>query len=140
MKRDDTGPVRQIDLSASRHSARLARQFVREALDEWGYQHIEDAVTLTVTELVTNAVVHAHSAATVTLLDHRGGVQVRVQDEDPMAPELQSPTPDESGGRGMVLIDALSDQWGVEPAPPGKIVWLDITGDRPVAGYVPSPL
>jgi len=119
--------VRSIDLSPETVSASKARTFVRDTLSEWGYDAVEPDVSLAVSELVTNAVVHAHSPTCVTLLDLRDGVQLRVRDDTPEPPTMLEPREADTGGRGMFLVDSVADNWGVEAAPPGKVVWLDIT-------------
>jgi anti-sigma regulatory factor (Ser/Thr protein kinase) len=86
-----------------------------------------DSLTLAVSELVTNAVLHARSSTLVTLVNCDDAVQVRVQDEDPHSPNVRDTDLESLHGRGLQLVGEVSDQWGVQPAPPGKIVWLDIT-------------
>lgn len=95
---------------------------------DWGYEAFEADVSLAVTELVTNAVVHAASDVLVTLVDRDGAVQVRVGDRGPAPPRLIHPNSTSTGGRGVMLVDAVADHWGIEPDPPGKTVWLDISG------------
>lgn len=123
---DDSAACR-IELDADRQSARRAREFVQETLYRWGHSRLEDEVSLAVTELVTNALIHAGSSTTVTLVDLGDGVQLRVRDDQPFPPQLQDASVDDTHGRGMMLIEALGDRWGVVPTPPGKTVWLDIT-------------
>lgn len=118
--------IRQIDLTAEPTAASRARWFAREVVQEWGYKGCEDEVALAVTELVANAVVHARSATSLTLLDTGSGVQIRVRDDEPTPPSVRTFSIDDTNGRGMFLVESLSDHWGIEPAPPGKVVWLDI--------------
>lgn len=127
MDRKQQDAVRHIALKPDRRSAHDAREFVHQTLTEWGCDGIADEVTLAVSELVTNAVIHAHSAASLTLIETSSGIQVRVQDNDPEHPTVRWVAEDDFGGRGMHIVDALSDSWGIEAAPPGKIVWLDIS-------------
>jgi len=126
MKNTSPDGIRHIDLRADPVAPGRARVFVRATLSEWGYESVESDVCVAVSELITNAVVHAQSATSLTLVDLRGGVRVTVRDEDPVAPVLNQAGETDTGGRGMFLVDALSDNWGVEPDPPGKVVWLDI--------------
>lgn len=116
----------QIDLLADRRSAHRARVFVRDTLAVWGREEMVSDVTLAVSELVTNAVVHARSSASLTLRNLPDGVRVQVKDGEPAQPEYRCVSEDALGGRGMHIVAAISDGWGVESSPPGKVVWLDI--------------
>ncbi|MFD4034987.1 SpoIIE family protein phosphatase [Streptomyces sp. NPDC058637] len=120
-------------------SVATARAFVRDTLQGWGYTDVvDDAVVLT-SELVTNAVVHAGTAADVLCLRTEDGVRVEVADH---YPEREIPlqnsgldfgSPDREGGRGLLLCAALASRWGVEYSPTRKHVWFQLDlPDRPV--------
>ena len=119
--------TRRIDLPADVLSAAEARAFVRQVLRDWGLPGMEPETTLAVSELVTNAVIHAHSATRVILHDMDGVIQLRVADQLPDSPDLVFADKEDLGGRGMLLVDSVSESWGVDDCPPGKVVWLDIT-------------
>jgi anti-sigma regulatory factor (Ser/Thr protein kinase) len=121
---------RHIDLAGDRSAARQARAFAQEALADWHRENMMDEVSLAVSELVTNAVVHAESDVTLTLVDLDSVVQIRVQDDQPKPPQVRRAATYETGGRGLQIVTTLSSRWGVDPAPPGKVVWLDITGPQ----------
>ncbi len=118
---------RILELTVDTRAAKLAREFVRETLTLWGREDLEGPATLAVSELVTNAVLHARSATRVTLMNYGDSIQVRVHDDHSGAPKLRDPEPDETGGRGILLVEALSAHWGIDNEIPGKTVWLDIT-------------
>ncbi len=118
---------RHIELAADTRSAASARAFVRDTLSDWGFQRVEPEASLAVSELVTNAVVHAESAPSVTLVNLGGSIRIKVRDSEPGLPRVEHPRQTDTHGRGMVMVEALSSSWGVEIAPPGKIVWLDIS-------------
>ncbi|KPC63393.1 hypothetical protein ADL29_15870 [Streptomyces chattanoogensis] len=113
-------------------SVATARAFVRDTLQGWGYADIvDDAVVLT-SELVTNAVVHAGTAADVLCLRTDGGVRISVADR---YPEREIPVrgarqamvhPDREGGRGLLLCGALAARWGVEYTAAQKHVWFQL--------------
>lgn len=113
-------------------SVATARAFVRDTLQGWGFSDIvDDAVVLT-SELVTNAVVHAGTAADVLCLRTEHGVRVEVADH---YPEREIPLqdsghdighPDREGGRGLMLCGALASRWGVEYSPTQKHVWFQL--------------
>lgn len=117
----------QIRLEADRQAPSEARRFVREALAAWNQAELADSIMLAVSELVTNAVLHAHSATSVTLVNCDDVVHLQVRDADPSEPQVRPMDETAVNGRGMQLVGQVSDQWGVLPSPPGKIVWLDIT-------------
>jgi PAS domain S-box-containing protein len=111
-------------------SVATARGFVRDTLQGWGMADlIEDAVVLT-SELVTNAVVHAGTAAEVRCLRDTRGVRVEVVDRHP---ERELPLTEVSrghidltseGGRGLMLCAALASRWGVDYTAADKCVWF----------------
>ncbi|MFI6630757.1 ATP-binding protein [Nonomuraea fuscirosea] len=118
------------DLPATPETASVARRLVRETLAAWGLPGLADDLALVVSEVVTNAVVHAKSAMTLSL--HRQGWSVRgeVADHGPVWPTPLSARPNEEHGRGLAIVAAYSERWGVDPAPFGKIVWF-VCEERP---------
>ncbi|MFE0800363.1 ATP-binding protein [Streptomyces sp. NPDC058812] len=103
-----------------------ARDWTREHLQALGWTHslpqtVED-VLLTVSELVTNAHVHAHSAARLVVTWDGCCLHITVHDDAAALPTPRPPSGDRLGGRGMLLVDALSDDWGTRPCPHGKSV------------------
>ena len=85
---------------------------------------IED-VLLLVSELVTNAVLHAGTDLRVTASVQAGLVSVSVGDGDPLhAPVLAARGPDATSGRGVMLVNALASDWGVELDEGWKVVWF----------------
>ncbi|MFJ6465097.1 SpoIIE family protein phosphatase [Streptomyces sp. NPDC091387] len=128
-------------------SVATARAFVRDTLQGWGYTDVvDDAVVLT-SELVTNAVVHAGTAADVLCLRTEDGVRVEISDHYPEREiPLQSTgpdfgSPDREGGRGLLLCAALASRWGVEYSPAHKHVWFQLDlPDRPVGIRSAGPL
>lgn len=127
-------------------SVAAARGFVRDTLQGWGLADvIDDAVVLT-SELVTNAVVHAGTAADVICLREDSGIRVEVVDRHPerelplQESSHQPGSPDREGGRGLLLCAALASRWGVEYTASDKRVWfrLDMP-DRPVGTRSAGP-
>lgn len=118
----------QIRLDATTTSPREARRFVADTLSRWGDDSLVEAAALLVSELVTNAVVHARSDVDV-VVDRSGGRAVlRVEVHDGSA---QRPMPgvfdlEALSGRGLALIEAMSTRWGVEAHSAGKRVWFEL--------------
>ena len=122
-------------LSRGPQSARAARRLTRTTLRDWGLASLaEDAETI-VGEFVANAVTHAAEAAAsdrrpsaenhgLRLLRRTGEVICAVLDPSDVAPVLKKPCSIEEAGRGLQMVDALSDVWGWSPlAGRGKAVW-----------------
>ncbi|MER6618371.1 SpoIIE family protein phosphatase [Streptomyces xantholiticus] len=128
-------------------SVATARAFVRDTLQGWGHSDVvDDAVVLT-SELVTNAVVHAGTAADVLCLRSEDGVRVEVADR---YPEREVPIQgagrtianlDSENGRGLLLCAALASRWGVEYTPTHKTVWFQLDlPQRPVGTRSAGPV
>jgi anti-sigma regulatory factor (Ser/Thr protein kinase) len=120
--------VTSIVLPAERSAASQARHFTRDVLArlEVSPAVIDDAELL-VSELVTNAVLHARSASRVDVDRRDGRVRVTVRDESPVAPQLRNNGADVVTGRGLVLVDRLARTWGVDRAGgTGKVVWFEL--------------
>ncbi|MEV4559726.1 SpoIIE family protein phosphatase [Kitasatospora sp. NPDC049285] len=115
-------------------SAAAARGFVRDALLGWDLPEVVDDAVVLVSELVTNAVVHAGTAAEVACLREDETVRIEVTDRHPERglPSFANVTlnsdryadPDGEGGRGLLMCSALSSSWGVEYAAGRKTVWF----------------
>ncbi|MEU2023348.1 SpoIIE family protein phosphatase [Streptomyces sp. NPDC016469] len=128
-------------------SVATARAFVRDTLQGWGYTDVvDDAVVLT-SELVTNAVIHAGTAADVLCLRTEDGVRVEIADHYPereiplQTTGLDLGSLDSENGRGLLLCAALASRWGVEYSPTRKHVWFQLDlPDRPVGVRSAGPL
>jgi anti-sigma regulatory factor (Ser/Thr protein kinase) len=118
---------KDIALPATPFSCRIARQFVRSVIGG-----VEDPrVALVVTELVANAVVHAHAEPQLRVGWDGQTLDVEVEDDGPGRPELRSPGPLTASGRGLALVDRIADAWGVASPPEAesdhrKVVWARI--------------
>ena len=110
-------------------AVRLARRATRDTLAAWHLAHLEETAVLLVSELVTNAVLHAMDTGAIGLeLTSAGSwLRVEVQDGDPTWREMSEPADCESGF-GFVLVDALADRWGLRRISAGKAVWAELNG------------
>ena len=115
-------------------SARTARRFVAGVLEEWGCDELQDGAALLVSELVTNAVVHAHS--TVELAVHLRPDRVRVEVIDSAREHVRrrDAKDDEQSGRGMALIEALAVAWGIDTLLSGTSGWFEMERPAESAG------
>jgi anti-sigma regulatory factor (Ser/Thr protein kinase) len=119
-----TSWTHRVKLAADTVSVSEARLFVRDRLRDHGLAQIEGDVQLVVSERATNALTHAHTAFTVTL--HGDGLLVVLTVEDgsseqPTVLKVEAMAP---GGRGMLIVEMLSQDWGcVERPGAAKSVW-----------------
>lgn len=123
----DLGPhAAALALAMDARAPAAARRFVHAHLLAWGCASAVDDAELVVSELVTNAVVHARSHPHLVLaLDDRG-VRIEVLDDSRRVPVLRQLDDHAESGRGMYLVDAFSAAWGVEVAERGKRVWVEL--------------
>ncbi len=112
--------------SEAPESAAAARQFVRRAVAGLPPDTV-DAIELMVSELATNCIRHTQTEFELILERTPQGVRIEVADRGRGAPQMRSPTIDEPTGRGLRIVEMLSDAWGVEFAPQGgKTVWFTL--------------
>lgn len=116
-----------LELPPDASSAGLARRFVRDTCERWGVEESVDELLLVVSELVTNALVHAGTGCSLRLTWRGDAVRVDVTDEGGGDPDPQLAATDDEHGRGLFLISAMSSAWGVEPADGGgKSIWAEL--------------
>ncbi|WP_189532216.1 ATP-binding protein [Streptomyces roseolilacinus] len=132
-------PEREFTMrfTSTPRGARLARRLVSHRLDDWGHPYtspINEALTLITAELTANAVRHGHVPGRdfhvqLTLVEDTFRIEVtdtRTEKQPPITP----PAPDSlsESGRGLLLVAALADDWGVSPrrTAPGKTVWAEL--------------
>jgi anti-sigma regulatory factor (Ser/Thr protein kinase) len=107
-------------------SVGAARRFTRAALHRHGiHPDIVDTATLLVSELATNAVVHATSTIQLRI-DVGDEIRVEVRDASVDAPEVAELGPNGESGRGLAIVTTLADHWDWSPRPPGKVVWFEL--------------
>ena len=109
----------------------LARRAIRRQLAEWGVPDSSPVVELLVTELVTNAMRHAHGMIRFTLWYEEGLLRGEVEDANPEPPRLLAIRRDDEQGRGLQLVERLSCCWGSTRTAAGKAVWFELPVGRP---------
>jgi Histidine kinase-like ATPase domain len=135
-----------LPLGALPTAVPCARAYIRVMLDEWRLPALADSAELIVSELVTNSVKASADrngrprysedglpVVHLRLACDQAGVLVEVWDSVPSPPAARRAGPDEENGRGLALIQALSNRWGWTTVPgwPGKVVWAELReGDR----------
>lgn len=106
-------------------SAWAARRFVESTLQSSAFSASTDVVCLLTSELVANAVLHAHTPFELTIDLDADVVLVAVHDGDARSPQPSAdPGTEATCGRGLYLVDELSAEWGVLEDDLGKSVWF----------------
>ncbi|MFJ5231825.1 SpoIIE family protein phosphatase [Kitasatospora sp. NPDC088391] len=104
---------------------------LRDALRRWGVPELIDTAELLASELVTNAIRHTDRDAMFTARLYqdagRARLRVEVEDESDLWPTRRTPGEQASSGRGLMLVEALADAWGVEPRGTGKRMWFELS-------------
>ncbi|NPC98337.1 response regulator [Nocardioides sp. zg-DK7169] len=126
----------ELDLPQDLASVREARSLVRSTLATWDLEHLHDEACLVVSELATNAINHARSSFLVRLSLNPTTVRIEVGDGGRGTPEPQPHSATREGGRGMLLVAAMSASWGIDRSEDGKVVWAELA--RETAGH-PGP-
>ena len=118
-----------LALAADAGAPAQARQYVAAHAQGVPVDVTNDAILL-VSELVTNAVEHGRPNISLSLSLHPPGLGVAVRDHGATfpVPAPRTPEPTMSRGRGLMIVEALSSSWGIEPhnPPPGKVVWFEM--------------
>jgi anti-sigma regulatory factor (Ser/Thr protein kinase) len=118
--------VLSVELPPEPASATRARQLARERLRVVCSPEALETVALLVTELVTNAILHAGTALQLVIEIRTHHIRVCVEDSSPRAPEVRHYDTDAVTGRGLALVEQLATSWGVDNTPTGKAVWCEI--------------
>jgi len=118
------------DFASRPESVSEVRAFTRDALA--GLDVAVDDVVLCVTELATNAVRHSsphEGTFHLDILADRDKLRVECHDSGSRKPTLLTPSDADEGGRGLLLVQALTSRWGVGATAAGKCVWFEIDSD-----------
>ena len=113
----------QIELAAKPSSIMRVRDFVCLCLVQHDLLHLLEDVRLVASELTSNAVTHARTPFVVTLAEVGPSVLLTVQDGAAPVPETAVHDPMARNGRGMVIVNALAREWGVDGDGRSKSVW-----------------
>jgi hypothetical protein len=127
---DPMGRVHWADVTRTfagrREDTRAARGFVLGMLGPWRGEQLAADTALVVTELATNAVVHAGSAFSVSLTLSGGAIRISVGDTLPLGPRGADQELTAAPGHGLGVVAAMATRWGVETVPGGKAVWAEL--------------
>ncbi|MBA2533323.1 MAG: PAS domain S-box protein [Nocardioidaceae bacterium] len=124
--------TRAVTLLPELASAGAARRMLREVLTDNDREAWAESAELAVSEVVANAVLHAHTPIEMAIEVRTEDVRVEVRDSNPEMPVPQHRAPDATTGRGMALVAALTHQCGVRSlGGEGKIVWFTVGAEPP---------
>ncbi|MCP3819495.1 ATP-binding protein [Streptomyces sp. A3M-1-3] len=108
------------------------RRIMRMHLQLWGLSALVDAAQLCVTELVTNTITHVGAGTPTTLAVSMNGTHLRIEVHDPCTrelPTLLAVEQDSECGRGITLVDAVADRWGVVLRADSKVTWCELDAE-----------
>jgi anti-sigma regulatory factor (Ser/Thr protein kinase) len=130
----------QITLPRNPSSVAAARRFIEARATAWLFpEPAGEQLVLIGSELVTNAVLHARTELTLTL-EHRGDrVRISVRDRSKAPATLRHYRADALTGRGLGVVAALSDSWGISAAADGKVVWAELAANGDHDAGTPGP-
>lgn len=115
-----------LDLPPAPEAAAAARRYVRQQLTRWQLEDLLEPVLLLTSELVTNAILHAGTRLTVCVQREGIGVRVEVRDGSTVPPRRRRRSFTATTGRGVQLLESLSDRWGARTFADGKLVWFTV--------------
>jgi anti-sigma regulatory factor (Ser/Thr protein kinase) len=116
--------VSEVQLEHDLRAPTRARHWLRHACRAWGCTDLAPDAELLVGELTTNAVLHAGTGCVVEAFFDDPALWVGVGDGAPGDLSWAVPALDAERGRGLMIVDALANAWGVEATPAGKSVWF----------------
>ncbi|MFI6442997.1 ATP-binding protein [Kitasatospora sp. NPDC050543] len=117
----------EVRLPSRPQSASLARRLVLSVLQSWELHQLLEAGELLTGELIANAVKHACGRTIGLQVQRRPGwLRVEVRDSSRALPCLIVAEPGGLTGRGLMVVDELSDRWGADLLPRGKSVWFEL--------------
>ncbi|HEV3170075.1 MAG TPA: ATP-binding protein [Actinocrinis sp.] len=123
--------TRSVHLAAEVTAPRSARDFLAAACSAWHTEWLSATAGLALSELVSNAVLHAGTDLDVELRLGDGWLRLSVHDGSPVLPLPRQHEPGAFGGHGLDFVSRLADSWGVAPGPDGgKTVWCALRADK----------
>jgi anti-sigma regulatory factor (Ser/Thr protein kinase) len=138
-------PRAVLDLGAVRTAPRCARAWTREILWEWGAAELADTAELVASELVTNSLNASAgldlAAIRLVLTLDKGELAILVRDNHPGVPLTVRPGADDESGRGLLIVEQLSDRCGWYPLHDpehAKVTWAVISAAGQAPGLLPA--
>ena len=122
----ELGTSYRMGFTVGEHSAGHMRRILRMFLTRWRLDRLADSASLALTELVANVVRHVPGRrCTVLILREPHGLRVEVADRVPGTLVAKAADPLAESGRGLALVEAVTDRWGCAESADGKTVWFE---------------
>jgi anti-sigma regulatory factor (Ser/Thr protein kinase) len=118
-----------LDFTAEPEEVAALRRVMRLHLGVWGLHEVTDVAQLCVSELVSNIIKHVGVGTPATLAVSMNGTRLRIELHDPdthARPALVEAGSDCEAGRGMAIVDAVADRWGVSLRADRKVTWCEL--------------
>ena len=117
-----------------------ARRWARAVVTAWDADDLEWELSQLLTEVVTNAVLHAGTTLRVVLEQDAasGRLRCEVTDGSPARPRVRRHSTEATTGRGLQLLESVATSWGVQPVGGGKTVWFELDGEGGGRGGLPG--
>ncbi|MFF9670200.1 ATP-binding protein [Streptomyces eurythermus] len=132
----------RVPFAAEPREVPALRRIIRQHLAHWGLLGVAEAAQLCVSELATNVIRHVGVGVRATLVVSMEGTNLRLEVRDPSMDQLPTSVRtegQEEGGRGLALVDAMSEKWGVSLRADGKATWCELaTTLTSPHGHVPD--
>jgi CheY-like chemotaxis protein/anti-sigma regulatory factor (Ser/Thr protein kinase) len=125
-----SGETATFELANDDHAVGESRRFLTEQCQRWRCDDLLEDAAIVVSELVSNAIRHAESASELRMRYASGVLRIELLDSSPAVPQPRNPHITDSGGRGLLLIAALSHAWGVDSHAEGKVVWAEFSATQ----------
>ena len=116
----------ELQFEPDRSNVAAARRFVMDAVHRLNKDEVADIAELLVSELVTNAVLHAGTTVQLRVLDDGSAVRIEVSDGVKAKPSRRHYSAEAATGRGLGLVEALAADWGTRNEASGKTVWCTV--------------
>lgn len=129
-----------LAFTAEAEEVAALRRILRLHLGHWGLHELADTAQLCLSELVSNIITHVGPGTPATLVVSMNGTHLRIEVHDPdtrALPTLVDVDINAESGRGMALVDAVTDRWGILLHPDRKVTWCELsTGLAAPDGHV----
>jgi anti-sigma regulatory factor (Ser/Thr protein kinase) len=116
----------RLELPATTSAPRVARHFTIETLQRWGNAGVIETAELVVSEMVTNALRHARTGSRLELSEADGCLRIEVVDYGQGGAVRADPDLGDLGGRGLMLVEAMTRRWGARHDGNEHLVWCEI--------------
>lgn len=132
-----------VSFAAEPEGVAALRRLTHMTLEEWGLHSVSEAAQLCVGELVSNVITHVGNGIPAALGMRMSGTCLRIEVHDPdlgSLPTVVAADSDAESGRGMALVEATADRWGVQLHSNGKVTWCELaTGLSSPTGHTDDP-